>query len=148
MNFNRMKLILIVLVAFSLSSCHGELTEQIAEEEIRLAISEQQDAWNAGDVELFMSWYKNDADLSFTTSGGLLKGHDKLLARYQKSYPNKKKMGRLEFEILDYKPAGDNHAVLVGKWVLYRSDDTPQGYFSLLWERTDTGWKIIHDHTS
>lgn len=143
-----MKLIFGLIVAVSLASCHGKLTEQIAEEEIKLAIGEQQDAWNTGDIELFMSWYKNDPEISFTTSGGVLKGYEKLLARYQKSYPNQKKMGRLEFELLEYIPAGEDHAVLVGKWILYRSEDTPQGYFSLLWERTEDGWKIIHDHTS
>ena len=143
-----MKLILGLLAAVLLTSCHGTLTEQIAEEEIKLAISEQQDAWNAGDIELFMSWYKNDENISFATSGGVLKGYDQLLKRYEKSYPNKEKMGRLEFELMEYIPAGENYAVLVGKWILYRANDTPQGYFSLLWERTDAGWKIIHDHTS
>ncbi len=130
------------------ASCSGDLTQQIAEEEIKLAISEQQDAWNDGDIELFMSWYLDSPEMGFVTSKGLLKGYGQLLSRYQKSYPNKEKMGRLEFELLDYKPLGDNHALLIGAWVLHRDGDTPQGYFSLVWERTEKGWKIVNDHTS
>lgn len=148
MKFEKGILLGLLGIVCLLSSCSSSLEEQINEEEIKLAIREQQDAWNDGDVVAFMSWYKKDPEISFATKKGVVRGYDQLLNRYLKSYPNQEKMGRLEFEILEYIPAGDSHAVLVGKWTLYRKTDKPNGYFSLLWERTDSGWKIIHDHTS
>lgn len=146
MNWNRS--IVVLLMVCTLSSCSSELEHQIAEEEVKQALSEQQEAWNNGDLEGFMALYSDSDKLTFVTSKGLTQGNENLLARYKKSYPDKASMGRLEFDILEYKTLGDSHALVIGKWQLFRENDNPNGYFSLLWERTPIGWRIINDHTS
>jgi ketosteroid isomerase-like protein len=46
---------------------------------------------------------------------------------------------------------GANYAVVTGKFHLARTvagGGDAQGIFSLVWEKTAEGWKIILDHTS
>jgi beta-aspartyl-peptidase (threonine type) len=138
------------LIAFLLlAGCTGEPVKEInAEPEILELLKQQQNAWNQGDIDSFMAVYDNTEELSFVTSGGLLKGYEALRLRYHDSYPNKDRMGKLNFDILEYKQLDNEHAVVIGQWVLVREDDMPQGYFTLLWERKEDGWKIIYDHTS
>ncbi len=136
------------LGAMVFSACETGIESQIAEEEIKDAMREQQEAWNQGDIEAFMSYYLESEDINFVTSKGLVKGHSTLLSRYQRSYPDRESMGDLEFDFLDFKSIDANYAMLVGKWTLYREHDAPGGYFSFLWQKTSEGWKIIHDHTS
>lgn len=148
---------LLVFTAFLLASCNSKETEEarptdidMKEAEIKIseAMNAQEAAWNAGDIPGFMATYKNDSEITFVSSRGVDKGYETILARYLKSYPDKATMGKLEFEILEFIPAGANNAMLIGKWTLYRENDQPGGYFSLLWENSPKGWKIINDHTS
>lgn len=148
---------MLIFTALLLASCqhsepegnaHENMDMTKMEKEITLAMKAQEAAWNAGDIPGFMAYYKNDPNISFVSSRGVDKGHETILARYLKSYPDKATMGKLKFEILEFIPAGANNAMLVGKWTLYRENDQPGGYFSLLWENSPKGWKIINDHTS
>jgi len=136
----------------------GQIEEQNSTKEsydmeaTRTAISEamnaQEAAWNNGDIPGFMQFYKNDPGISFVSERGVDKGYETILKRYQKSYPDTATMGKLEFEILEFIPAGSMNAMVIGSWTLFRENDEPGGYFSLLWEKTPDGWKIINDHTS
>lgn len=119
-----------------------------AQPEILEQLKQQQNAWNQGDLDGFMSVYDNSEDLAFVTSGGLVKGHIALKERYKASYPNTEMMGKLNFDIVEFRQLDNEHAVLVGQWVLIRDGDRPQGYFTLVWEKKATEWKIIYDHTS
>lgn len=149
--------LLLVFTAILLVSCTGNVSfnnkPQSADlntmkTEIESAMKVQEDAWNRGDIPGFMAVYKNDPEISFVSSRGIDKGYETILARYLKSYPDKATMGKLEFEILEFISAGTDNAMVLGKWTLYRENDQPGGFFSLLWENSPQGWKIINDHTS
>jgi len=149
--------LIVVLTAILLTSCSGEQIDEKRENtetikhmktEIFEAMKAQESSWNTGDIPGFMAYYKNDPDIIFVSKRGVDKGFETILARYLKSYPDKATMGKLEFEILEFIPAGSQNAMLIGKWTLFRENDQPGGYFSLLWEKTPEGWKIINDHTS
>ncbi len=112
------------------------------------ALEEQRSSWNRGNIEGFVSHYQNSEELTFVTQNGMVQGYVSLLDRYKKAYPDEETMGELQFEILSFKTLGDNHAAVVGKWTLVRSPDNPKGYFTLVWENTPEGWKIVMDHTS
>lgn len=118
------------------------------EEEIKSALMAQQKAWNEGDIEEFMSYYVESDELTFASSGGIKRGHSTVLRSYLTQYDTPEKMGRLNFEILEFKPLSDRTALVIGSWELNRKQDNPSGYFSLIWEKKDEGWRIIHDHTS
>lgn len=123
---------------------------------IRQALAEQQAAWNRGDVDTFMHGYKDAPDTTFVGST-VRKGYGAILASYRKHYANKAQMGRLTFSDVDVRllpcVEGDVHyAVVTGRFHLDRSEHgevaQDDGVYSLLWEKTAKGWKIVLDHSS
>ncbi len=123
---------------------------------IRQVMARQQAAWNLGDVAEYMRGYKDAPDTTFVGSS-VRKGYRAILDSYRKHYATQAQMGRLTFSDLDVRllPGADGqvrHAAVTGRFHLDRNvhgeagkDD---GVFSLLWEKTPDGWKIILDHTS
>lgn len=123
---------------------------------IRQVMARQQAAWNRGDVAAFMRGYKDAPDTTFVGSQ-VRKGYRAILASYRKHYATRAQMGRLVFSDIDVRllpgARGEvRYAAVTGFFHLERSargavkqDD---GVFSLLWEKTVDGWKIILDHSS
>jgi uncharacterized protein (TIGR02246 family) len=123
---------------------------------IRQVMAQQQAAWNRGDVAGYMRGYKDAPDTTFVGSS-MRKGYRTILDSYRRHYATPQQMGRLIFSGLDVRllPGSDGevrYAAVTGRFHLERTahgeagkDD---GVFSLLWEKTADGWKIILDHTS
>ena len=123
---------------------------------IRQVLADQQAAWNRGDVETFMHGYRDAPDTTFV-GGSVRKGYRTILASYRKHYATKAQMGRLTYSDVDVRllPCAEGqvrYAVTTGRFHLDRSEhgDATQddGIYSLLWEKTPEGWKIILDHSS
>lgn len=124
--------------------------------QIRQAMAGQQAAWNRGDIDAFMQSYKDAPDTTFIGSK-IRKGYRPILENYRKNYASKEQMGTLSFSDIDVRllPCPDGqarYAMVTGRFHLDRSahgsaakDD---GVYSLLWERTPAGWKIVLDHSS
>ncbi|HKL03223.1 MAG TPA: nuclear transport factor 2 family protein [Cryomorphaceae bacterium] len=138
----------LALVTILSTSCGNIESHSDSESELRTAMSEQQNAWNRGDIEGFMAFYDRSKDLTFSNSTGITKGFDTVLNRYKNTYPTKEDMGTLGFELKEFHNLGPDHVLVLGAWELSREPDNPKGTFSLVWEYTPNGWKIIHDHTS
>lgn len=115
---------------------------------IQKILLEQQSAWNRGDVREFLNGYWHSPDLTFSGSGGITRGWDEVLTRYQKNYPNTAAMGKLEFSDLEFRILGEDSALVLGKWHLTREKDQLGGVFTLVWQKFPEGWRIVHDHTS
>lgn len=115
--------------------------------DIRAVMDMQVEAWNRGDIEAFLEGYWKSPDLLFASRGTFSRGWDPLLERYRKSYPEGK-MGRLSFDDLVIRELGRDSAWVTGFWRLEMEDASPHGAFTLLFRRTEDGWRIIHDHTS
>jgi len=117
---------------------------------IRGVMEAQQAAWNRGDVEGFMSGY--DASDSTTFVGSTItRGYRQVLENYRRRYPTNEKMGQLTFSGIEIMPLGTEYASVLGKWHLDRpraAGGEAGGIFTLLFRKTETGWKIILDHTS
>lgn len=118
--------------------------------EIRKVLDAQVAAWNVGDVKTFMQGYNNSAATTFVGKS-ITKGYQEVLDNYLKRYPTKAAMGTLAFSDLEITMLSETHASVVGKWNLVRSKESGgdvAGIFTLLFEKTSGGWKIILDHTS
>jgi ketosteroid isomerase-like protein len=115
---------------------------------IRSVMSQQQKDWNNGELIAFMQGYWNSDSLKFISSRGVNYGWQATLAGYQKGYPTKDAMGTLTFTILSLEKIADASAFMIGKWHLKRSDDEPNGHFTLLWKKINGKWVIVADHTS
>ncbi len=110
----------------------------------------QEAAWNKGDLEAFIQGYKNSPDTLFITRQ-VFRGVDGMLEEYRHNYPTKAAMGTLAFSELEVHPLDENFAVVIGKYHLDRNKKeggNTDGIFSLVFEKTDKGWKIIIDHTT
>lgn len=137
-------------VAFLLFFTHSiSLFSQSADElAIRDVLSQQQDCWNAGDLECFMEGYWKSDQLVFIGSKGVTYGWQQTLDNYKKSYPDKSAMGKLTFTLLILEPLSEDFWSVIGKWSLKRKDDNPNGHFSLIFRRLGDEWVIVSDHSS
>jgi uncharacterized protein (TIGR02246 family) len=144
----QLTLVLILLGALPAWAA-GQVNKEDAE--IRAVMTAQADAWNRGDIEGFMHAYKDSPDTTFIGKS-IRKGYRDILERYKTGYPNQETMGTLKFWDLQVTPLGTKHAVVVGHFHLDRAakgDQTADdGVFSLVFEKTAAGWKVILDHTS
>ena len=116
--------------------------------EILKVMTDQQTAWNNGNIDGYMQGYWKNDSLLFICSKGPTYGWQKTLDNYKKSYPNKEKMGILEFSDVQVKILGKKHAYVFGKWKLVRTNDSPNGIYTLIFQKFKNGWKIISDHTN
>jgi uncharacterized protein (TIGR02246 family) len=115
---------------------------------IRAILDAQQETWNRGDVNAFLTGYWHSPDLTFAGSNGIFRGWDAVQARYKKHYPDRRAMGTLDFSNLEFRFLGPNAALVLGHWHLKREKDELGGIFTLIFQRFPEGWRIIHDHTS
>lgn len=120
---------------------------------IRRVLAESVAAWNHGDIAGFLESYRNSPGTIFVTRQGIIHGWQRIRARYRKTYatPDHGRMGVLTFSHLEIHPLGRNYALAIGQWHLARSPangGNVGGYFTLTFEKTSAGWRIIVDHTS
>lgn len=113
-------------------------------------LSDQQNAWNNGDIPAFMRGYADSPQTTFIGKS-IEHGYAMILARYQRSYSSREAMGVLEFSEVNVRMLGTDHAVVTGQYHLTRTQaggGDAAGVFSLVFEKEPAGWKIILDHTS
>jgi ketosteroid isomerase-like protein len=120
------------------------------EQSIRRVLDDQVAAWNRGDIPGFMEGYDKSESTTFVGST-VTKGHAEVLANYRKRYPTPEKMGTLRFSDLEIRPLGAEYASVIGRFHLDRpaaAGGEASGIFTLLFQKTAKGWKVILDHTS
>ena len=113
-------------------------------------LNAQESAWNRGDLEGFATGYKNSPDTIFIGSQ-VSHGYAQMLNDYKRNYPNRDAMGTLAFSDMEAHVLDEHFAILVGKYHLDRNKKAggnADGIFSLVFEKTDAGWKIVLDHTT
>ncbi|HEY2614644.1 MAG TPA: nuclear transport factor 2 family protein [Chthoniobacterales bacterium] len=128
------------------SATDRERSRDIAE--IRAVLDAQAAAWNRGDIDGFMNGYAQSDATEFVSGDKLTRGWQTVRDRYRKKYSSRQKMGTLTFSELKITPLGRDAALVIGRWKLLRKTDQPQGRFTLIFNRTPFGWRIVHDHTS
>lgn len=141
---NRYLFILLLAIAF-LGCSNDHLKD---EETIDLLMQNQQEAWNNGDLKGFMFPYDQSDSLMFIGKRGITRGWQNTLDNYIKGYPDQKAMGRLRFTNVTKEMLSDSSAFVIGKWELFRSEDTLSGHYSLIWKKKNGDWKIVADHSS
>ena len=108
----------------------------------------QQAAWNRGAIETFMEGYDRADTTTFVSGDQLVRGWQTVMDRYKKQYASREQMGMLEFSELTVQSIGSGLALADGRWELTRAKDKPHGRFTLLFQRIENKWRIIHDTTT
>ena len=117
---------------------------------IRRVLDKQAADWNRGDLDRFATGYKNSPDILFV-GRFISRGYAAMLARYHVGYPTPAAMGRLSFTHVESVLLDIRFATATGNFHLERSPaggGNADGIFSLVFEKTPEGWKIIRDHTT
>ena len=130
---------------FLLIACTQREFNPADAEAIHSVMAEQEAAWNSGNIPRYMEGYSDS--ICFISTQERSCGKEVVTARYERRYPNREAMGQLDFAGLEVLAAGADHAWCTGSWRLSRSQDTLSGGFSLFWERTAEGWKILRDQS-
>lgn len=117
---------------------------------IQQVLADQMKAWNRGDIPGFMDGYVRSSKLRFASGGSFRFGWETTLKRYQTTYATPEAMGRLTFSDLKVHVLSEKWAEVFGRWELKRGGEFEDigGLFTLLMQKTDQGWKVLHDHTS
>ncbi len=126
------------------------LLAESPEESIRQVLRDQVAAWTKGDIGAFMLAYEDSPSTAFIGKD-ITRGYAQVLNRYRQRYPTKEKMGTLTFSDLDVRMLNESHAAVIGRFHLKRdaaAGGNADGIFSLVFQNTAKGWKIVLDHTS
>ncbi|HXS13722.1 MAG TPA: nuclear transport factor 2 family protein [Acidobacteriaceae bacterium] len=110
----------------------------------------QQNAWNKGDLDAYLSHYKDGPDTQAVLAN-LVRGVDNIRSAYKQNFPNKDSMGTIEDTDIEVEALGDNYALATGKYHLNRpkkSGGPIEGTFMELFEKTQAGWQIIFSQSS
>lgn len=139
----------LIIFTFFVSHQLFSQNQSLEKVDIRNVLLEQQEAWNSGDIEGFMSGYWSNDSLRFIGKKGLTFGWKPVLENYKKSYPGKAGMGTLNFDKLQVELLCENAAFVTGSWKLtYPDKDALGGWFSLLFKKINGQWLIVADHSS
>ena len=139
------KIILIILFQISSLFISAQLSEN--KNAIKIVLTNQEVAWNNGNITGYMQGYWNNDSLKFISKKGISYGWETTLKHYEKSYPDKLTMGILEFELLNMDIYAVEMAYVIGNWKLKRKIGDIGGVFTLLLKKINGEWKIICDHT-
>lgn len=115
---------------------------------VRSVLETQQAAWNRGDIDGFMDGYDRAGTTAFVSGDELTRGWQTVLDRYKQHYKTREDMGTLAFSELAIQAVHPDLAIADGRWQLIRAGDRPHGRFTLLFQRTNGSWRIIHDTTT
>ncbi|SEG24149.1 protein of unknown function [Bryocella elongata] len=105
----------------------------------------QQAEWNAGDLDKYLSHFKDAADTSMMLAGPV-RGMGNIRNAFHTMYPNRDAMGELDSTEIEVRALGENFALATGNYRLARSKKSGgevRGTFSEIFEKTPSGWKVI-----
>lgn len=114
---------------------------------IRAVLAAQAAAWNDGDLDDFMAGYWKSPNLRFVSGASVTKGWEPTLKRYRELYGTGAALGRLSFDNIEVQMLNTDVAVVVGRYNLVRADARDSGAFTLVMQRFDGLWRIVHDHS-
>lgn len=115
---------------------------------IRNLLNRQVEGWNSGSIETFMQGYWKSDSLRFASGNTITYGWQSTFDRYKKRYSDKEKMGKLEFIVFEIVFFSPENALVFGRWILNRNQDSMKGLFTLTLKKQNESWKITADHTS
>jgi len=142
------RLPLITVCALITAACGSVSAQNDATTAIPPALMASAEAWNKADLPGHIGLYTDTA--TFMGGNGPIQGRDRVGESLAKSFwRDGKPKQTLSFDRIDVRPLGDRHALSTGHFVLTGGGEADRsGWFSLTWEKTSTGWRIIHDHSS
>ncbi len=140
----------VALAALLVFRAEGALAQgpEATRSEIQSLLDQSASAWNRGDLDGHLA--DNADSIEFMTRKGPIVGKAKTADALRRSFfKDGKPIQQLRFEQVTIRPLGDEHALVVGRFILDGGGEPEHsGWFSTIWERQAAGWRVIHDHSS
>lgn len=106
-------------------------------------------AWNAGDLDGFMSSYDLSPETSYIGSSGLITGFEGIRGRYAPLFGPGAERDSLHFTDLSVRELDPRFGVATARYVLTRDGRTVStGPFTLVMMRVEGTWVIVHDQSA
>jgi ketosteroid isomerase-like protein len=104
--------------------------------------------WNRADMAAHLAIYADSA--TFMTATGPIVGKASTRSALERAFwRDGRPKQQLRFERVAVRPLGARHALATGRFTLSGGGEADRsGWFSLTWERTPAGWRVLHDHSS
>lgn len=118
--------------------------------DVTKALLAQQAAWNQGNMDAYLAFYKEAAD-TVAVLASPVRGTQSIHNAYYINFPHPENMGSLDESEVDVKALGDHFALAMGHYHLTRSKKgggDADGSFTDVFEKTPAGWKIIFSETT
>jgi ketosteroid isomerase-like protein len=117
-------------------------------EQMLAALRASTEAWNRGDLRGHLAIY--DKSMTAMTKGGPRPGVAELERSFMRTFfRDGKPKQQLRTEQVAIRRLSADAALMTGRFVLTGGGEPEQsGWFTLVWQRTAEGWKVIHDHSS
>lgn len=121
-----------------------DLAEQVAS-----LLDRQAAAWNAGDLDGFMSAFSPSPTTSYIGATGLIEGFNGIRARYAPGFAPGAARDSLRFEDLRVREVDERVGVATARYVLERDGTvTSTGPFTLVLLNVEGAWLIVHDQSA
>ena len=125
-------------------------TASRAQLDVTKVIIAQEKAWNNGDLDAYLSHYK-DARETEAVLNGPVRGLPNIRSAYHIAFAGKDAMGHLEQTEVEVRELGPAFALATGHYHLQRAKKNggdAQGTFTEVFEKTAAGWELIFSETS
>ncbi len=105
--------------------------------------------WNARNLDKFIAAYADDSGTTFVAGGHLHHGFAWIRRNYEPTFAPGATHDSLRFAEVEARALGDDFILATARFTLFRGDSvTSSGPFTLILQRMNGQWKIVHDHTS
>jgi uncharacterized protein (TIGR02246 family) len=106
-------------------------------------------AWDAGNLDDFLSDYLPDSETTFITKTRVLHGIDAIRGVYAARFVPGAQRDSLHFQNVEVDVLAPDVVNTIAWYVLTRGDSiTARGPTSLVMRRVNGRWRIVHDHSS
>ena len=119
------------------------------EEQVTAILDRQAAAWNAGDLDGFMSAYSPSTTTTYIGSTGLIEGYEGIRERYAPLFEVGAARDSLRFEELRTREVDARVGVATARYLLERGGViTSAGPFTLVLLNVEGAWRIVHDQSA
>lgn len=128
---------------------HPAFSQSKPTEQVKAALEGQIKAWNSGQLEDAMAYYRDSPDLLWISRAGLEKGYQPIYEGYLKDFKDRSAMGTFTYEPLYIEALSKRNVFYVYRWkIALPGKKLMGGVSSQIWKKTGKGWKIFTEHAS
>ncbi len=119
-----------------------------AKQAIRNVLSESSNAWNRGDLDGYMKSFWKDERLRHFFNDDITIGYSAMKERFEARYPDPNNMGTISGSQFDIQIFGPVTAIASGRWSYTHEEVVLKGVVTLVFQKIDDTWLIVHDHST